>query len=247
MVDYVHAESGPSCVNVQGIREAETAASTVVGSVKQLAYGKEVIYARITTAAISEDVTVGMVLYPEVLVANHGRQAVAVTASIGAKELILSIGGTAAAENLYQNGTLLVECGTGTGYSYMIEGHPAWTATSSAALVVLKDGLEVAANTATLVTLYKNKAMGVTVNNSAAYTGPPIGVTLISAAEGNYVYLGKKGEWPAVIEGTIVTGRPVTSGSAMGTVSPFTAGGTHLGHARSTGSTTGFCIIDFNL
>ena len=247
MVDYVRADSGPSNVNIQGIREASTAENTVVGSVKVLNGGKEVIYAKIGPT-FTGTLTIGKTCYAPILVAGHGRKAVAVTASIGAREVILSLT-TSAAENDYKNGTMVVECGAGTGYSYMIEGHPAFAASSTAAKVTLKDGIEVALTTASLVTLYANRAIDVLPNNSAAVTGPAIGVLLISAAVGNYVYLGKKGEWPARIEGAWVVGAPLITGSAEGSLIPFTAGSTLpiVGAARGSGSTTGFALCDFDL
>ena len=249
MVDYVRADSGPSNVNIGGIREASSSEETVVGSVKPLNFGKEVIYVKIGTG-FTGNLTVGKTLYAPVLIANHGRQAVAVTASIGETKLILSLGATSAAENYYKNGTLLVECGAGTGYSYMIEGHPAWAATNTAAGITLKDGIEIALTTASLVTLYANRCMNVLPNNSAAVTGPAIGVLLISAAASNFVYLGKKGEWPAKIEGTWVVGQDLVTGSAPGTLAPWTTAATTsilIGKARGSGSTTGFALCDFDL
>jgi len=252
MTDFVLTEGGPSKISVQGIREAKTAASTIVGTVKQLAFGKEVIYARLSTATETSvgGYSAGKVCYAPILVANHGRAAVAITASIGAKEVILSLGATSASQNEYEDGTLLVECGTGTGYSYMIAGHPAWAATNTAAKVILKDGLEVALNTASLCTLMKNRCVGVRPNNSAVVTGPATGVLLISAAAGSYVYLGKKGEWPAQVEGTWIVGNDLERGSAAGSVAPWLTAATTkclLGKARMTASTDGFSICDFNL
>jgi hypothetical protein len=249
MVDYVLADTGPSCVNVGGIREASSSEETVVGNVKQLNGGKEVIYAKIG-GTFTGTLTVGKTCYAPIQVANHGRNAVAVTASIGERIVIISLGATSAAENYYKNGTMLVECGAGTGYSYMIEGHPAFAASSTAAIVTLKDGIEVALTTASLVTLYANRAMNVVPNSSAAITGPAIGVLLISAAVSDYVYLGKRGEWPAKIEGTWIAGDDLKPGSADGTLAPWTTADTTstiIGKARGTGSTTGFALCDFQL
>lgn len=251
MTDFVLTENGPSKISTRGIREATTAASTIVGSVKELAFGKEVIYAKLsTTTETAGGYTVGKVCYSPILVANHGRAAVAITASIGAREVILSLGATSAAMNEYEDGTLVVECGTGTGYSYMIAGHAAWATTNTAAKVILKDGLEVALNTASLCTLMKNRCVGVKPNNSAAVTGPAIGVLLISAASGSYVYLGKKGEWPAQVEGTWIVGNDLERGSAAGSVAPWLTAATTkclLGKARMSASTDGFGMCDFNL
>lgn len=246
MSDRVLTEGGPSKISVQGIREAKTAATTIVGSVKELAFGKEVIYAKIGGSAVSA----GSVVQGIAAVANHNGRPVAVTASIGAKLVILSLGGTSAEANLYEDGLLLVTCGAGTGYSYMISGHPAWASSDSAAEVILKDGLELALTTASICILLKNKCLGVSIAISAVMTGPWVGVVLISAAASSYVYLGKRGEWPAKAEGTWIVGQTLTYGSANGTVAPFgTASVTNvvLGVARSTPSTSGWGICDFQL
>lgn len=244
MSDYVLTEGGQSKVSVQGIREAVTAATTIVGTTKPLAYDKEVIYAKIGTA-----VAVGQLCQAPAAVANHGRCAVAVTASIGAKSVKLVLGATSASQDLYKNGLLIVECGTGSGYSYMVAGHKAFAASHSAAEILLKDGLEVALTTASLCTLLKNKCDGVApTTDSAAQTGPIVGVALCSASANYYVYLGKKGEWPADVEGTWVVGGQLAAGSATGTVMPAAAITDELvGVARSSASGTGYGICDFDL
>jgi hypothetical protein len=257
-MDRVHNFGGPSKVSVQGIREIKSSATTRLGQVKTLALGKEVVYAKLSTAAGSAALEVGCIMQGPVLVANHQRNYVAITASIGEKEVILSLGATSAAKDLYADGTLLIECGTGTGYSYMIAGHPAWAASNSAAKVMLVDELELAMTTATLCSLIPNPYKGITTKpDSAVLTSHVCGVTLYSAAlsDGGYCYLGKKGPWPVQAEGAWLIGNQLTVGSAAGSVGPnfvadSVAATNHtpiIGFAMTTPSTTGCGICNFNL
>lgn len=253
MVDYVLHEGGISKVSTQGMREIRTAAATVLGTVKELDGGKEIVYAKLSTAAGSAAIGAGYIMIGPATIANHGRAAVAITASVGAKEIVLSLGATSASQDQYADGFLIVECGAGTGYCYKIQGHRAWAATNTAARVLLKDGLEIAATTATLCTLIHNPYRNITTKaDSAATVAKPVGVMLFSAAltNGGYVWLGKKGIFAARPEGAIVSGNAVSCGSAAGTVGALAAATERqVGICVNTGSVTGpgTILVDFNL
>jgi hypothetical protein len=253
MVDRVLHEGGVSKVNTQGMREIRTAGVTVLGTVKELDGGKEIVYSKLSTAAGSAAIGCGFIMIGPAAVANHGRRAVTLTASIGAKEVVLTIGATSASKDEYADGYLIVECGTGTGYSYKILGHAAWAASNTAARVILKDELEIAATTATLCTLIKNPYKDIiTKADSAAIAGKPAGVMLFSAAltDGGFLWLGKKGIFAARPEGSIVAGGPVSCGSAAGTVGPLAAATeVQVGICVNTGSVTGpgTILVNFNL
>ncbi len=246
MTDHVLTEGGNPRVSTQGIREAVTAATTRLGTVKPLAFDKEVIYAFVASA-----VSPGNTMQAAAVVANHQNRAVAVAASIGEKEVILSLGGTSAVQDYYEDGTLLVTCGTGTCYSYMVQGHEAWAATNTAAKVILKDGLEAALNTASICSLIVNKCKGVVVTgDSALLTGELVGVTLISAAASSFVYLGKKGEWPCKLIAATLVGGPVFNGTACttGALGPYIAGSDqYAGICRQTASAGLYGLVDFKL
>lgn len=239
MTDFVHNYGGDARISVQGIREVKTAPTTILGSVKPLGQGREVVYAKLSTAAHSSALLPGMLMRGPAPVANHMARPGALTASIGAREITITIGATSASKDEYAGGLLLVSSGTGSGYSYMIDGHLAWAASSTAAKVLLKDGLEAALNTASICMLVPNEYRNVLItNDSAALTSKPVGVMLISAAltNGGYVYLGKRGVWPGRVEGTELTGRDVGAGSAAGTIRV-------VGTADVTFSTLGRCVV----
>jgi len=252
MVDRVHNYGGNSKISVMGIREAKTALNTSqkfakLGDVKPLGLGREVVFAQIGAAAVSAGVTV----QGPAVVANHHNRAVAITASIGATEVFLVIGATSAAADLYADGMLLITCGTGSDYSYMIQGHPAWPASSTAAKVILKDGLELALNTTSITHLVQNPYKGVVVTGDCALlTGKLVGVTLSSAAASSFVYLGKKGEWPVLAIGGNLVGGPAyhTTACTTGAVGPnITSSDTYVGVFTQTAVAGSCAMVDFNL
>jgi hypothetical protein len=255
MVDYVHNYGGNSKISVMGIREVKTALNTsqkfgVLGNRKPLGQGREVMFAQLGAAAVG----CGQMVQAPAIVANHQNRAVSVTASIGATEVFISLGATSASKDQYADGTLLITCGTGTARSYMIQGHPAWAASTSAAKVILKDGLELALDTTSITVLIANKAKGVVITPDCAATTTAAvqGVTLASAAASSFVYVGVQGEWPVkMIAGNVIGNEVCVGGTAIttGAVGPrtLTAGETTVGICRQTGSATGYGLVDFKL
>ena len=210
MVDYVDTVTGIAKVSTQGIREAKTAATTIPGQVKPLAFGKEVVY-----VGINGSVGQGALVMSPAPVAGGLNKTLAsgtqTTVAVGAKELTLTAACAAITQNQYKNGLLVVESGAGAGYSYMIAGNVAKGTTSETVRIELKDGIEVALSTASVIDIVPNKAMNAIVGN-ATLTGPILGVTLCSASAGDYVYVGKKGEWPVLATAALAKDIQVTSG-----------------------------------
>ena len=247
MVDRVRLSGGPSKISVQGIREAKTAATTNLGTVKDIGLGKSVIYAQIGAAAISA----GLSVQAAAIVANHQNRPIAQTASIGATEVFITLGATSAVQNAYEDATLVITCGTGTDYSYQIAGHPAWAASSTAAKVLLKDGLEIALNTTSVTIIKQVISKGVVITpDCATVSAPFVGVTLCSAAASSFVYLGYKGQWPCkVITGTVFGGAVAhgNSASTTGALGPhtLTALETVVGVCVATAGAGEVAVIDF--
>ncbi len=256
MVDRVHNYGGPSKISVMGIREIKTALDTSqyfgkLGDVKVLGMGREVVFAKLSTAAATAAMVAGSLMQAPAPVANHMQLAAAATASIGATTVFVALGATAAAKDAYKDGLLHISSGAGSGYSYMIQGNPSAAASATSAKITLKDGLEVALTTASICNLIPNPCNNVTITTScAAKTSHPVGVLLFSAAltNGGYCYLGKRGIWPALVEGTELTGKDMTVGSAAGTVRACGTGSLTFGYVGKcvvTGQTT--CLVDFKL
>lgn len=246
MTDRVLTEGGYSNVIRQGIREVETVATTIVGSVKELSSGREVRYVKVGTVALAR----GRLVQGVPLVANHQNVTITVTASIGEKELTFTDGGTSAAQDIYKGAFALITSGAGSHMSYMIQGHNAWSASSTSAKVLLKDGLEFAVAVTNEMNIIPNPDNGVVVCPVGGTPSATLrGVTLMSAAIGSYCYVGKKGPWSVLKSSLAITqGGAVMPGSGAGTVR---AGTTNvIGHALTTSdasSITTYVLIDFDL
>ena len=241
-MDRVLTENGPSRISAQGIREVETAPTTVVGSVKNIGFGKEVVYCRLGTATAT--LTKGMLLQGKACVAHHQNITAAATASVGDKFLSLTIGATSCAKNFYKNGVLLMNTSAD---SYMIQGNDS-AASAGTLNLYLKDGLEVAVAAQTCAAI-PNPYDGVFPKiDSGTMTALAVGVTLASATNtGNlYCYLGKKGIWPVKKEGTWIVGAHLTPGSSIGTMMPRATTQTGIARVVATAAAT-FGLADFNL
>ena len=245
MVDRVHHQGGPGKVSVQGMKEAKTAATTVLGDVKQLSQGREIIYCFVTAAITAS----GQVYGTKPNQANHSNVVVAATASIGAKEVTICAGATAIVADDYKDGFLLVNDATGEGHAYMIERH-ASASSGTGITVYLKDGLEVALVTTSETCLCYNKGHVISAHGlSGTITSTPCGVTLITAAASSYVWLGKKGPWPCINGNTAsVCGEEAYIGSAGVTVLTTAATTFHrVGRFLTTAAATEYVMVDVDL
>ena len=235
----------------QGMREAKSAATTTVGTVKPLQGEKEILYVRLSTAAA---VAQARLVQAPAIVANHQAVAVNATASIGAKVVTVLLGATAATKDQYANGLFVVASGAGSGYSYVIDNHLS-AAASAVVELNLRDELEVAVSTLSITQLVADPYFNAIAMPAAGLTGKPLGVTLISAALGSYVWLGKKGRWMGYVESTAITvGQRVIPGCAAGTIQgcveslDATANKPILGFGVATAAAANsYGLVDFKL
>ena len=112
------------------------------------------------------------------ITAYHQNVAVAAAAAIGATQVTVTLGATAATAGQYANGYLIVNDETGEGQTYQIKSNPA--ADASASLVVTlydEDALVTALTTSSEVCLIPNLYNGVIVNPTTP-TNAPVGVAV---------------------------------------------------------------------
>jgi len=213
--DYVNSyEGGVGRVITQGMRVNKTAQETILGTIRNLAVGRQIVYAKIGAAAISAASLCQM----KTAGTSFAVVPCNATASIGAKMVSLKV--TAAlTKDQMKDGFLVVHCGTGTGYSYMIDYHLSAAATDLACNFTLKDGLEVALTTASICSLVQNKYSGVVVAQAGGQTNPLVGVGLCTGSINSFSWLGKKGPFLCVTDSLAITaGKEVTVGCAAGTI-----------------------------
>ena len=244
MVDRVHHQGGPGKVSVQGMKEAKTAATTILGDVKQLSQGREIVYCFVTAAITGA----GIIYGTKPNQANHSNVVVRTTASINTNAVTICAGATAIVADDYKDGWLLVNDSTGEGHAYMIDRH-ASASSGTGVTVYLKDKLEVALTTASEVTLVYNIGNVQRAKNSAAVTACPRGVSLITAAASSYVWMGKSGPWPCVCEGTPRPGAEASLSSAGVTciASAVTTASVVVGFFMTTAAASEFTMVDLKL
>ena len=120
-----------------------------LGSRGETKDGRQFRYALVGGTAL----VAGNLLQSPAQVANHLSLAVASAAAIGAAEVTVTLGGTAATANQYREGYLVTSSTPGHGYSYKIKSHPAQSTTTGNVTLTLEDPLLVALTTKRFVTI----------------------------------------------------------------------------------------------
>ena len=207
-------EGGVGKVITQGMRINKTAAQTVLGTIRNLAVGRQIVYAKVGAAAISA----ATLCQAKAGVASFGICPAGATASVGAKKVNLVVTAAITADQ-FQDGFLVVQCGAGEGYSYMVDYHLSAAATDLSLNVALKDGLEVALTTLSICSLVENKCAAIIKVPAAGVTGSLVGVGLCTGSVNSFVWLGKKGPFLCINNTSAITvGAVLCAGSAAGTV-----------------------------
>jgi len=148
-------------------------------------------------------------------VANHDSDlAVASTAAVGAKSVSVTLGGTAAAEDLYANGYLYCNdsgASAGEGHVYRIRQHDA-IGSGGTGTINLMDGdtiTEALTAAASQVGLVANPYMHVIPSPGGAQTGRTVGFAPAEVADDSYFWAQTWGEAAVLVDGTLVIFRPI--------------------------------------
>lgn len=171
-------------------------------------------------------------------VANHQNIAPTATFAIGATEVTVTLGATAATANQYAGGQMVVTITPGLGQQIVIEGHPA--ADSGATLTLkLAEPLRVALTTTTRVDLCPNQYNGVIQVPVTTLTGTVVGVATYIITSGEYGWVQRGGLTGALIAGTpavgLGVGFPTSAAGAAVIDDAATAGFVTAGYMASTG------------
>jgi hypothetical protein len=155
----------------------------------------------------------GNVLQSPATIANHSSMTPAV-AAIGATEVTVTLGATAATANQYAEGYLVTSSTPGHGYALKIKSHPA--ADASATLVLtLEDPLIIAITASTTVDMVLNPFAGV-IQSPTTETGAPVGVALYVGTAASFGWIKTRGIAGVLCQGTIAVGETavVSNGTA---------------------------------
>ena len=172
-------------------------------------------------------------------VGNHSNVACDVARAAGATTISATLGATAAAIDIYAEGTVSTTDAAGEGYAYRIKraftaGAANAAADTSAVLTVsLEPGetVQIALTTSSEVTFVRNRYHAILIHASPP-TARPAGVSPGVAAANRYYWSQVKGQAAVLGDGTLLDGLPVQASiSVNGAVE------SHKRRARSGGTT----------
>lgn len=161
------------------------------------------------------NLAVGKMTEEAAIVANHANRTLG-TAAVGAESITVALGATAAAANLYADGYLNVNAGTGLGITYLVRGHAA-VLSSGTLTAFLADPIVVATSTSdSKGTLRVNPYASVVVTPSAATAGGhPTGVPNVPITASYYGWLQTGGPCALLSDSTVYTlGEEVSQGAS---------------------------------
>lgn len=180
-------------------------------------------------------------------VAHHNNVAASAAVAAGGYQVIPTLGATAAAINLYQNGWLHVNDAAGEGQLYRIKSHPAADA-SATLTVTLYDQIITALTTSSEVTLTQNLYKDVIVVPTTL-TGAVVGVNLIDITASYYFWAQTKGPCAVLTAGTVVIGNNVCPITTAGAVGPLATDSILpiVGRVIQVNASEEYSLIDLNL
>lgn len=201
--------SGALQVSPQDIAKVSSDALTNLGQVGVTPDGRIFRYAKAGGTALDP----GKLCVAATVVANHENIAVASAAAVGATEVTVTLGATAATENQYAGGHLIINDAAGEGTAYLISGHPA--ADASASLVVsLAEPVRVALTTSSEASLQKNPWDSVVIS-ATDQADMPVGIPVVSIAASNYGWIQTGGVAAGLADETLAVGSELTIGSSV--------------------------------
>ena len=143
--------------------------------------------------------------------ANHDSNlAVSAAAAVGATSASITLGATAAAEDLYANGYLFFNTAAGSGQVYRVRQHDA-IGSGGTGTINLEGGDTIveALTTSSKAGLVANPYMHVIPSPGGAQTGRTVGFATRDVADNSYFWAQTWGEAAVEADGTLVIFRPV--------------------------------------
>ena len=169
--------------------------------------------------------TAGAVVANDNTVTQTGMTVTISGGKIGAKKIDVLLA-AATTKNLYADGFLTIEGGTGLGQMHKIKKNSAGGASvASPCTIWLYDALVVALDATSIITLTKSKFKDVIVAPGTV-VAPPVGVPLITITDDYYFWAQTRGYAPVVVDDgdTVIIGDYVMGGETdAGACEPLTA------------------------
>jgi hypothetical protein len=184
---------GIKTLSAQDLRETGLVQKEAIGSIGVSRDGHVYQYGKAEGAVAS-----GLLAVAEAVVANHTNRTVADSVAVGGDEITVNIGATAAAQDLYADGFLVVNDAAGEGVAYKIAGNSAG-AGSDVVRVRLYDPVTKALTVSVSeVSLIKHPAMDCAVSTTLAKA---VGVANVDVADEGFAYFQKTGVCSVLADG----------------------------------------------
>lgn len=156
----------------------------------------------------ASNLVVGHLIQAPAQIANH-QQLTPSAAALGARQIIATLGATAAAENLYAEGWAIIDTTPGLGYQYPISGHLAVASAGVITLELPADSLiQVALTAVSRVSLQQNPYHSV-IQSPTTATGAVVGVAVYPITASHYGWIQTHGPGAVLIDGAPAVGTPV--------------------------------------
>ena len=234
---------GPSA---QSIREAVTDARHLVGTIGEFPDGRKFRYASSTSSSALD---VAQPCMSEAVGANFTNISLSAAAAIGATSVAVTLGGSeTVAKDALSGGYLVVNDGTGQGYTYTIRGNAA-VAAVAALTVELAEEIVVAlgASGTSQVTVVKNRWAELT-EAAAGHVHFSAGWPQLAVPAGNtntqYFWVQTKGINGAEADASTAVGASLQSGATAGQVEVGDGAAQYIGTQLVTGVATEYNPID---
>jgi hypothetical protein len=187
---------------------------TACGQRFDLEDGREVVIVK----AGAVDLVSGKLVQAPAIIANHENLTVTAFAPANVQlgtpaQVTVTLGATAATENQYAQGYLIVNNGTGTGQSLKITGNTAALGAASC-VISLEDAPTVALDVTSKVSLIADLYKDVIVSPTTL-TNKVIGATIYPISIGEYGYIATKGIVSLLADGAIAKGVAVSPSNAV--------------------------------
>lgn len=199
----------------QGLYDTSANQLAPLGSTLLLNDGREFVYCQNAAVALVE---ARLIQSAAPVGATHDDLALN-TPAAGTKVVSVTLGATAAAENLYAEGYFI----TSTGTTYKIAGHPA-IASAGTGNITLADPLYEAIAGATTATLMTHPCKNVIVKPASVATGAIVGVPIRDVPASEFFWAQRRGICGVLGDGALAAGTPlVVSDTVAGALSPQNA------------------------
>lgn len=194
---------GPSPLVVsQGIFDQSTAQNQVMGEKAFTNDGRTFRYVQAGAVALVP----GNVIQSPAVIANHVNLTPTAVAAVGDLTFSATLGATAAAAQLYANGTMVVEKGTtGAGLTYLIRSHAA-VLSSGIITLTLTDAIVTATSGTVTVSLIQNNYTRVIQMPITTATGTPVGVAVAPLAASSFGWICSRGITGVLADGAQTVG-----------------------------------------